>query len=253
VETYLKDLAWDSEHFGLPVAQARAADEGALAHALRCARERGVRLVYWADAADVRPSSALLAEYGGRLVDRKTTFVRDLPASDLKPDHPFAVFEYPAGPANERLCQLAVAAGGHSRFRADPRLPPEKATQLFEKWIDGSTRRTLANAVLVVSASAGVDAAAGMITLSARDGVGNIGLVAVAEGYRGQGLGSLLMAAAHRWMTDRNARAATVVTQGGNAPACRLYERCGYRVGAAQDYYHFWPLEGADKAGRAAA
>ena len=64
--------------------------------------------------------------------------------------------------------------------------------------------------------------------------------VAVAAEVRGKGIGSALMHAAHRWMQHRGAREAQVVTQLVNLPACRLYERSGYRLSRVQHYFHFW-------------
>ena len=61
-----------------------------------------------------------------------------------------------------------------------------------------------------------------MITVKVTDGVGNIGLVAVAASHRGRGVGSKLIEAAHRWMHEHDAIKSTVVTQGANAPACLL-------------------------------
>jgi ribosomal protein S18 acetylase RimI-like enzyme len=72
-------------------------------------------------------------------------------------------------------------------------------------------------------------------------GIGNIGLVAVAETHRGRGIGGRLIDAAHCWMVARQAAKTTVVTQGVNAPACRLYERVGYSIEQVEHYYHFWP------------
>jgi dTDP-4-amino-4,6-dideoxy-D-galactose acyltransferase len=50
-----------------------------------------------------------------------------------------------------------------------------------------------------------------------------------------------LIRGAHNWMRSRGAREARVVTQMINAPACRLYERAGYRQASVQNIYHFWP------------
>jgi GNAT superfamily N-acetyltransferase len=80
-----------------------------------------------------------------------------------------------------------------------------------------------------------------MITVQVTAGIGNIGLIAVAETHRGRGIGSLLIAEAHRWMSAAGATKSTVVTQAANAPACRLYKRTGYSLEHAENYYHFWP------------
>ncbi len=129
----------------------------------------------------------------------------------------------------------------YSRFGVDNRIPPDKFEELYRVWIERSVRREIADDVLVVTNGAGVESLAGMVTVKVTEGVGNIGLIAVSEEYRGQGIGSLLVQAAHHWMYRRHASEMNVITQRANAPACRLYERTGYSLASVQYYYHFWP------------
>jgi len=104
-----------------------------------------------------------------------------------------------------------------------------------------STLRELADIVLVVTPTDSNDDCAGIVTASAADTVGKVGLIAVLDAWQGQGLGSLLMGAIHRWMIGRGVKQSTVVTQLVNTAACKLYERLGYHLINVQHYYHFWP------------
>jgi ribosomal protein S18 acetylase RimI-like enzyme len=70
--------------------------------------------------------------------------------------------------------------------------------------------------------------------------VGSIGLTAVAASQRGVGIGRALMESAVRVLGDRGAARVTVVTQGRNIAAQRLYGRCGFIVHNLQLYYHRW-------------
>jgi dTDP-4-amino-4,6-dideoxy-D-galactose acyltransferase len=235
-------LDWDTNHFGFPVGRIAAviADEE-LEAALSQARTCGYRLLYWATAVDRTPTLRLLDEFGGRLVDRKVTFARSLSADDQPTKAcAAAILPYQATKHSSELFALAVAAGAYSRFAIDPRIPREKFERLYEIWIERSMRGEIADAVLVARDSA-TGPIAGMITVKVTDGVGNIGLVAVAASHRGRGLGSQLMDAAHCWMISRGATKTTVVTQAVNSPACRLYERAGYAIEQAETLYHFWP------------
>src|SRR5437667_9508861 len=71
----LDPLAWDSAHFGFPVAALTCdgPDEAARA-ALAAARARGIRLVYWFAPPGRDVPGRLLADFGGCLADRKATF-----------------------------------------------------------------------------------------------------------------------------------------------------------------------------------
>jgi dTDP-4-amino-4,6-dideoxy-D-galactose acyltransferase len=236
-------LAWDSTHFGFAVARLTGpADEQTIAAALGQARRQGIHLVYWATSPEQRLSSSLLREFGGTLVDRKATFAADLPlVGEDNPALPpsMTIREYPKGPATRQLLDLSVAAGVYCRFAVDPRLPRAKFIELYEIWMQRSTLHELADVVLVASTAPSADGL-GMVTIARTGETGCIGLVAVHQAARGKGVGSALVQAAHGWMEMHGATRATVVTQLANRPACRLYERAGYRLEEVQHYYHFW-------------
>jgi dTDP-4-amino-4,6-dideoxy-D-galactose acyltransferase len=246
----LRRLDWESNHFGI---RAEMLVEGnlqddALAAALRQARSDRIQLLVWPALGGRIAPRDLLDEFAGMLVDRKATFGKSLQSDDFVLDHSQAaepsVVSYEAATASPALCELALAAGTYSRFAVDPHIKPERFAAMYRRWIEGSVSGELADVVLVVpldDCGAATGQLGGMITVAESDGVASIGLVAVAIGMRGRGIGSTLMRAAHRWMRGRNAREARVVTQLANAPACRLYERSGYRLLQVQHYYHFWP------------
>lgn len=244
----LELLPWDSDHFGFPVAWLWGENlvGAVLRETLRAAREKGVRLVYWAVNPEHDVPEWLLREFSGRRVDQKATFACRLvlgSEEDIKIPSPYEVSETPAARPSQRLVGLALEAGVQSRFRSDPRIPVEAASRLFEVWITRSTLRELADVVLVISRTGEADNPLGMITLSICDTKGTIGLIAIAKEARGNGLGSWLLRAAHRWLIHRGVQTVSVVTQHDNRPACKLYEKCGYQLIALKTIYHFWPQE----------
>lgn len=249
-ETALTRLDWECNHFGWFVAQLAGADlsDAALAAALRLARKQGVQLLVWPAPGGRDVPRQLLDEFGGTLVDRKATFTRPLDAipaaEDSAPRVRLPIVPYTATTASAALVELALAAGAYSRFHIDPRIPNEKFAAMYRRWIERSVAKEMADVVLVVPLvdhdSAIGTRLGGMITLSESGGVASIGLIAVAAETRGAGIGSALVHAAHRWMQDRGAHEARVITQLANLPACRLYERSGYRLSQVQHYFHFW-------------
>jgi dTDP-4-amino-4,6-dideoxy-D-galactose acyltransferase len=244
----LRLLPWDSRYFGFPVARITGADLGdaGVSEALRAARARSVRLVYWAKTPGLSVSPEILQEFAGSLVDQKATFATDLAAQGRSTadaeSSPFVVVEHPKGAASPQLLELGVRAGQFSRFQTDPRITAEQFRGLYEIWMDRSTRGELAGAVFTALPREGPAEPVGVITAAESGRVGQIGLLAVSEGVRGQGIGTRLVKQAHEWMRKVGAGRAEVVTQLANRAACRLYEGCGYRLHDVQDYYHFWPL-----------
>lgn len=250
-QSALEPLAWDSAHFGFPVAQVTdpSLDDARLEEVLRRARWEAIHLVYWPAESGREASARLLRDFNGLLADRKATYIAtSLPAGDEEGPgeaRPFRVEPYPRGPASPRLVELAQAAGAFSRFRVDRRIPADRFAEMYRTWIERSTLGELADIVLVAlpADTDGEGEPVGMVTASTSNGAGRIGLIAVDDQARGAGVGSLLIREAHRWMQGRGATRAAVVTQLNNQPACRLYERLGYHLADVRNYHHFWPLE----------
>lgn len=247
----LEELPWDSQHFGFRVAQINSADvdDAGLEEVLQRARRTSVGLVYWATAAGRGVPERLLRDYTGVLVDWKTTLAADLPLgpSGTAPFRveDWTIAEYPRQPATRRLLELGIAAGAHSRFYRDSRIPREKAAGLFELWTQACAQRTAADVVLTATRGRADSDPAGMVTLSVKEEVGQIGLIAVHQSARGKRIGDALLREAHRQMVQRGAKRTTVVTQRANVAACRLYERRGYSVQRVRQFFHFWPRETA--------
>jgi dTDP-4-amino-4,6-dideoxy-D-galactose acyltransferase len=68
-------------------------------------------------------------------------------------------------------------------------------------------------------------------------------LVGVSEKARGRGLGRELLINAIRWFSAEGVEVVTVVTQGRNVGAQRLYQRCGFTTRSAELWFHRWSSE----------
>lgn len=230
-------LDWDSQFFGFKTARIlpAALEQAELYRLLENLRKQGMRLVYWG-ACSEPPFD--VTHLGGRLVDRKTIFEMDLPATvfhDTAPDIP--ILPYIPGAADETLFELALQAGEYSRFARDPQFPHEIFQALYREWMRKSLSGELADAVL---AAGSAEQPLGMVTLSAKSDHGEIGLIAVDAAARGRHIGATLVRAAQAWYFERGLKRARVVTQGENLPACRLYAKCGYTISEVEYLYHFW-------------
>lgn len=226
--------------FGFPVARLPPGpmDDATLGEMLAAARQTRTRLLYWAIPQPAPDQSRRLAALGGTVVDHKVTYVADLVRfrdGIPPPDHP--VTPYDATVPDEALIALTLADGHLSRFRQDPRLLPDAFAKLYREWITNAVRGTVADVVLVDQDAGAITA---MVTVATQGERAPIGLIAVAPGWRGRGLGTSLVRAAQHWAKERDCRYAAVATQRNNAAACALYERCGYEVGSVEAIYHFW-------------
>lgn len=235
-------LDWDSKFFGFVVASIDDPylDDRGLEDALDHSRSRGARLVYW--SANAQRDGTMIDRLGGTLADRKTTYAVDLRANAkvFEPPRISAKARVgPADPSKDRaaLESLAVQSGASSRFAVDPKFPHGLFVALYERWIRKALEKDMADEVLVIREGSEL---AGMVTLGDHEGRGDIGLIAVDARYRGNHYGEALVRASQRWFVQHEYTHGRVVTQGTNAAACRLYEKCGYAVESERFFYHFW-------------
>lgn len=240
--TAYRMLDWDSRFFGFPVAQIASpkltSDE--LESVIAQLRRLGVRLAYWpTDDTCVETAHSIAERLGGRLVDQKTTFFIDLArVSPFDITLHATVESYDRSMPAEQLVSLAIQSGEFSRFAVDPGIPRQKFTEMYTIWIDRSLDKQIAEEVLVVRDPA--KGVVGMVTLGNKNGRGDIGLIAVDADFRGRKYGETLVRAAQQWFIAHGYAHGQVVTQGTNAPACKLYIRCGYSIEKVEPYFHFW-------------
>jgi ribosomal protein S18 acetylase RimI-like enzyme len=137
-------------------------------------------------------------------------------------------------PALERI---AAASFHGTRYTSDPRFPADAVARLYPTWITNSVRG-YADAVLVAEQAGAV---AGFISCHrGESGEGSIGLVGVDAGARGGGMGAQLVHGALGWLAGAGCRDASVVTQGSNVAAQRLYQRAGFVTRRVSLWYHRW-------------
>jgi dTDP-4-amino-4,6-dideoxy-D-galactose acyltransferase len=230
----------DSELFGMTVAKILPdrLTTVQLEQTIAGMKENKVRLAYWTTNQNDKESRLAAQTFQGYLADRKVTFVADLeqvqePVDRLK----WVVEEYTDTHTNKELETLAIQAGVYSRFKLDPRIPDYKFEDLFKLWIRNSVNRQVADAVLVARQSANI---VGMVTVGEKNGRSDIGLAAVDVSMRGKNIGVSLVYAAKDWGRVKRYKYAQVVTQEKNIAACKLYEKCGYKIDKIEYLYHFW-------------
>ena len=233
-------LKWDSDFFGIKIARILPVrlDSVHLNSVLEALKEKNVVAAYWACDSTDQESQKAAKRLKGILADRKTKYKIDLSEIEIKEVNiSGTVEEFSSRKPNRALYDLAVQSGAYSRFRVDSNFSKQQFEDLYKKWIEQSTSRTLACVVFVVKEGKEI---VGMICLGDKNGQGRIVLFAVNSQKRGRNYGQALVMAAHAWFFKKGYRTVQVVTQGSNIPACRFYEKCGYRVEKVENVYHFW-------------
>jgi dTDP-4-amino-4,6-dideoxy-D-galactose acyltransferase len=171
-------------------------------------------------------------------------------------------FERPTAPEHAAVRQHrdddvdalgAIARESHTdtRFYADPGFPNDRCDDLYDVWI----RRSCEGWAQVVLVPDEIGSPAAYITVHADDALrrGSIGLVAVASHARGRSLGATLVRGAVAWSHARGLQSISVVTQGRNVAAQRVFQQCGFRTAAVGLWFHKWYATAATGVQREAA
>ena len=233
-------LAWASEFFGFAVGRIDGPfmPAGALAQLLASARSQDqVQLVYGqCDSADTA-SSTEATSCKGFLADAKRTYFLALNRELDTPLPPQVSAATNDTISLRQLRLLAWQSAEFSRFRIDPAMPTGAWRRMYSTWMYKSLTRDLADQVLVERVDGAI---VGMLTIRYRQRQADIGLFAVDPEWRGRGIGRRLLKAARHHCLANDCDGLSVVTQGTNLPACRIYESAGYTLCSAQNIFHFW-------------
>ena len=234
-------LEWDSDHFGLPIAEvtggaltkesAEAADEWC--------REGGIRCLYFCGDTGDAASARVAAVHGFRVVDVRIISRR--PYEGL--------LELPSGPeeltvreATETDLEFARDLAGRShrtsRFYFDGNFPPDRCDALYAAWVERGhrdpERRLLIGVVedepvgYFVCGPLGPD----------REAHGE--LVAVHERHRGNGYGRALHFGEYRELAARGALTQRATMSIRALANIRLHEQLGFRTDEIQLWHHKW-------------
>lgn len=227
-------LDWDSAFWGVAIGRV----EGDVLSADRAvavgewARERSVACVFFLARPDDPGTLRAAQQAGFDLVDVRLELAREVAGGSGD-----GVREARGGDVAV-LRSIARASHEGTRFFADERFPDERCRDFYETWISESCAGW-ADAVLVAEADG---RAAGYVTCHVDEGgsEASIGLIGVAESERNHGLGAQLVFGALAWCAARGVSRLSVVTQGGNVPAQRLFQRLGFRTQSVGFWFHKW-------------
>jgi dTDP-4-amino-4,6-dideoxy-D-galactose acyltransferase len=224
--SFCRFLEWDSAFFGKRVAsimQTRL-DETLTRKAVEWAREHAIDCLYVLTDSDDVDTVRRIEDAGARLVDVRMTFDRTIEKVER------------ASSANVRACResdipalRALASKSHtaSRFYADGRFAAERCDELYATWIEKSCRGWAETVLVAVQDGK----PAGYLSCHMREERrGEIGIVAVAPEAQGRGVGGALLDSSLAWFAERDLERVTVVTQGRNGGAQRLYQSRGFRT-----------------------
>lgn len=231
---------WDSHFFNCHIARVTGdvLDQNNIAAALAWCRKRSIDCLYYladpSDAAVLR-----LAESNGfalvdiRMVLEVPKIVR--PYADTL--HTAVKIRTSLASDSRPLENLARRNHTNTRFYNDAHFSRSKCADLYETWITkccGEFNDT------VFVADYGHAITGYIACRMQKNGTGAIVLAGVHKNARNKGVGTALVCKALEWFHDQGAVSASVVTQGTNIKALRLYTSWGFLPKETKLWYHRW-------------
>jgi len=233
-------LPWDSEFFGKCIARLpeNRVDSPKMRDTLLwCAANRVDCLYFLCDPGDAE-SLRLAEAHRFSFVDIRLTLEARIPLADAEDDFMAGTGLRSAAPDDiSVLRDIARVSHKDSRFYFDPHFERERCGDLYALWIEKSCTGW-ADVVLISCLDR--QPVAYISCHRESDSRGRIGLVGVAPIAQKHGLGNQLVRGALRWFSAHDINEVSVVTQGRNVNAQRLYQRCGFMTKTVGIWFHRW-------------
>jgi len=135
------------------------------------------------------------------------------------------------------LVDLSFQSGSFSRFKRDKNFINNEFNLLYQDWINKSVKNEIADYVFIALKNNNINA---LVTLSISNGIAQIGLIAVNENNRGNGIGKMLLKKSEYFANINNCKELRVATQESNKSALNFYSKNKYTILFKQNIYHYW-------------
>lgn len=175
------------------------------------------------------------------LVDKKVVFSKQVSPKNSKENfnHRIELLN-PNIHDPSQLVELALQSGVYSRFKLDTNFKDQEYIKLYSEWINKCMDRKSEFDILVALKGNNIT---GFTTLSkVSEELADIGLVAVDQNLRGEGIGTELLSKTILRASQKGFKNIQVVTQMNNLPAVKLYEKLKFDIQEITFVFHYWNL-----------
>jgi dTDP-4-amino-4,6-dideoxy-D-galactose acyltransferase len=229
---------WDTPFFGRRIARVEGGDcdAGNMPVLLRWCEDQSIECLYWQVSAGNQAAIRAAEAHSFRLVDVVVGLERVLAAAPREV-HPLSGIRAFVEDDMSDLMDIAAHSHRNTRFYHDENFPRPSCERFYRRWIERACRGDSAR---VWVAECG-DKAVGYITCDLPEaGVGEIGLLAVDQRARGQGVGGALLQTALDWFTSQGVMRVRAETHGSDGRSVRFYQRAGFLTRRVGLWYHKW-------------
>ena len=261
----IRALEWDTRHFGLRMGTLEYAQDFAaqphdvllagVRHAVNEASTAGFQQLTARAAIQDILLIHVLEEFGFRFVDALVTYEYLLEhATALPPVTTLPGTAVRAAVPADAMPLMALARKAFAdrriwldRFHCDPRIPQERADELYAQWIKNSIAPenpadAMADHTLVATVN---DQVAGFLTCQLKPGpannqIGIVSLNAVDAPFRGRGVYKSLVVQSIRWFKDRHCTSIRVRSSLASHAVRRTWMHLGALPTLNEYTFHWW-------------
>ncbi len=234
----LQKLEWDSNHFGINIANldSNILDLNDIDYVIKEAAQQGIKCIYCLVDPNNLDLIHCLSDYNFRFIDIRVLFKLKILSIDIN-------LELKLEFASSRdLATISYWVGSFhhdSRFFKDKNFDLLKVQKMYSIWTNNFINSDT-GAILVYKENSVL---LGYIIVSIGfNNKGKIELIGVSENYRGKGIGEKLINLSVKWFIDKKVEEISVVTQGSNISAMRLYSKTKFLPSEVNNWYHYWSV-----------
>jgi dTDP-4-amino-4,6-dideoxy-D-galactose acyltransferase len=233
-------LEWDSGFFGYNVARISCQRLTATIEERikQFVRENNIHLLQYLCNCHDRESVLVAERNGYNFVDIRLTFERHLKHPPVFPEN--GEFSLRKGKEEDIGSLKAFSSDIYrlSRYYFDTNFDRSKIEEFYLSWIEKAIYGTFDDYAYVLCRA---DRPVGFCTIKENAlNTARIGLVGIDAEFAGKGLGRLMLEGTLHKIYETGIRYITVVTQGRNYGAQRLYQKCGFMTKSTHLWYHKW-------------
>jgi len=237
----IEPLKFDTQLFHKQIASYTFSDEHELKKIEKQLSKQSIDLLYLNSSAPV--SKTTIQNYLKctiSYIDEKVVFQKKVDAVQSKIIGLTIKTNDWTGSNNPQIESLALASGAFSRFFLDPLINKKHAIELYLIWLKKALSLDLADEVY----TSGDDTTSGILTVKFTDNTATVGLLAVDEKFRGQGIAQNLLLHMQNRCIQNRIDTIIIPTQRINKTACDFYFKSGYREISSTYIHHCWKKNG---------
>jgi ribosomal protein S18 acetylase RimI-like enzyme len=233
-------LTWDSNFFGFPIAYvtSKYLTPCIAFRVKQFIHKNSIHLVEYLCNCHDDVSVRIAEENGFHFTDIRCSLshsLKDLPSPSLPPGLRFGTAEVTH---IESLREMGAGLYLDSRYYFDGNFVESKIDEFYRSWIEKGVRGQFDDCCYCLFDES--MPLAFCTTKFMDNGIAKIGVFGVAKDAQSKGYGRLLLLQALAAFRQKGVKSVSVVTQGRNYPAQRLYQSVGFRTVGNELWYHKW-------------